>query len=175
VQLKGVIALNIDEHNPHERADPKIETSRDDRYSSWKDERFQSDHMRMKRWGRSFRIDPKNFLLNPRNNAPLGALESAVVAIYFASVFTAFELPKNAGGVAGLCFYFFLTIFANHSALLRYSLAIAGVIFPVFCSFFAKDFVANEWVIPMAGVLLQIIALGGFSKLQKRELKNEPI
>jgi hypothetical protein len=41
VQLKGVIALNIDEHNPHERADSKIETSRDDRYSSWNDQRYR--------------------------------------------------------------------------------------------------------------------------------------
>jgi hypothetical protein len=138
---------------------------KDDRYSSWKDERLLSKQTR--RWQSRFQVDPKDFLLSPRGNPALNTLESMLMAVYFAGVFMAFDLPRNPGGIAGLFFSFFLTSFANHSALLRYGLAIAGVAFPVLCSIFAKDFVANEWTVPLAAVLIQIVALVGFSRFKK--------
>jgi hypothetical protein len=53
--------LSSDDHNPQERVESKIETSRDDRYSSWKDSRHQSKHM--KGWWFEFRFELKHFLL----------------------------------------------------------------------------------------------------------------
>jgi hypothetical protein len=51
--------MTYDEQERDQRAEPKIEASRDDRYSSWNDKRYQSKHM--KGWWYEFRFEAKHF------------------------------------------------------------------------------------------------------------------